>query len=436
MAVGFLFLPFWYVKLTANHYKRDVSAELETALSVITTAYLRTEDIVTAVEENIAYLNPPVSRVFQDFLIQIKMVNPDVQAALRILRGRIDNEVFREWCDAVSDCQHDRSLKTTLPPIVSKLSDMRNVNAELEYMIAEPRKEFMIMVVFVVGNIPLMYLLNQDWYDVLMHTVLGQCILAATAAAIFISAGFVVKLTRPYFMILAVRLSGFIRMDAYKRSRMQNVLKASGMNMTPEVYQAYALVKSGAVLLGAIPCMFLFPLLVPVVVVLALLLYFKENQKADETLKAKREEIEGELPRMVATMEQELKASRNVIGMLERFKGNAGPALTGELDILLADMRSSNYEAALTRFEARLNSPMLSDVVRGLIGVLRGDDSTVYFQMLAHDFKQIELQRLKAQAQKIPPKIRVFSFVMLVCFLLTYLAIICYVALESLGGMF
>ena len=112
---------------------------------------------------------------------------------------------------------------------------------------------------------------------------------------------------------------------------------------------------------------------------------------------------------MVATMEQELKASRNVIGMLERFKGNAGPALTGELDILLADMRSSNYEAALTRFEARLNSPMLSDVVRGLIGVLRGDDSTVYFQMLAHDFKQIELQRLKAQAQKIPPKIRVFS---------------------------
>ena len=217
------------------------------------------------------------------------------------------------------------------------------------------------------------------------------------------------KTLETYFMILAVRLSGFIRMDAYKRSRMQNVLKASGMNMTPEVYQAYALVKSGAVLLGAIPCIFLFPLLVPVVVVLALLLYFKENQKADETLKAKREEIEGELPRMVATMEQELKASRNVIGMLERFKGNAGPALTGELDILLADMRSSNYEAALTRFEARLNSPMLSDVVRGLIGVLRGDDSTVYFQMLAHDFKQIELQRLKAQAQKIPPKIRVFS---------------------------
>ena len=59
------------------------------------------------------------------------------------------------------------------------------------------------------------------------------------------------KTLETYFMILAVRLSGFIRMDAYKRSRMQNVLKASGMNMTPEVYQAYALVKSGAVLFGS-----------------------------------------------------------------------------------------------------------------------------------------------------------------------------------------
>lgn len=244
------------------------------------------------------------------------------------------------------------------------------------------------------------------------------------------------KTLETYFMTIAVRLAPFLHLDEYKRSRMEKVLKASGMNLTPEVYQAYALVKAGAVMSGVIPCMLLFPLLSPVVMILAVLVYFKEVQKADERLKEKREQMEGELPRMVANIEQELKASRNVIGMLERLKGNAGPAFTAELDILLADMRSSNYEAALTRFEARLNSPMLSDVVRGLIGVLRGDDSAVYFQMLSHDFKQIELQKLKTQAQKILPKIRVFSFIMLVCFLMTYLAIIGYVALMSLGSMF
>ena len=58
-------------------------------------------------------------------------------------------------------------------------------------------------------------------------------------------------------------------------------------------------------------------------------------------------------------------------------------------------MRSGSYEAALTRFEARFNSPLLSDIVRGLIGVLRGDNGVHYFQMLSHDMKQLELQRLK-----------------------------------------
>ena len=155
------------------------------------------------------------------------------------------------------------------------------------------------------------------------------------------------KTVETYLMTVAVRLAKYIHMDEYKRSRMNNVLKASGMNLTPEVYQAYAFVKSGAILLGIIPCVFLLPLLSPVVVVLAVLVYFKESQKADERLKAKRDEIEGELPRLVATIEQELKASRNIIGMLERFKVNAGTALTGELDVLLAKARLALDQKAM-----------------------------------------------------------------------------------------
>jgi len=244
------------------------------------------------------------------------------------------------------------------------------------------------------------------------------------------------KSIETYLMTWAVKLSKYIRMDEYRRSRMKNILKATGMNMIPEVYQAYAFVKCGAILLGVIPCLLVFPLLAPVVVFLAVMIYFKETRRADEKLKVKRDEIENELPRFVANVEQELKNSRDVLSIIENFKKNAGAAFAGELDILAADMRSSSYEAALTRFEARLNSPMLSDVVRGLIGVLRGDDSAIYFQMLAHDFKQLELQKLKSEAQKIPPKIRVFSFIMLLCFLLTYLAIIAFEILKSLGGMF
>ncbi len=197
LAIGCMFLPFWYVKLMASHFKRDISAELETALSIITTAYLRTEDILMAVEENITYLNPPVLSVFQAFVSQVRLINPDVVEALYTLKGRIENPVFREWCDAIIACQGDRHLKTTLTPIVSKLSDMRVVNGELENLIFEPRKEFVMMQVLVLGNIPLLYFLNQDWYNVLMHTPLGQLILALCGAVMFISTAFVIHLTQP-----------------------------------------------------------------------------------------------------------------------------------------------------------------------------------------------------------------------------------------------
>lgn len=197
LAVGMMFLPFWYVKLTQTHYKKNIAAELETALSIITTAYLRNEDILTAIEENLAYLNPPVLSVFRGFVNRVKLVNPDVEAALHDLREQIDNPVFRDWCDAVTDCQYDRSLKTTLTPIVTKLSDTRVVNGELENLVFEPRKEYIIMVVLVVGNIPLMRFLNQDWYQTLMHTAPGQIVLAVCAAVIFITSAFVIRLTQP-----------------------------------------------------------------------------------------------------------------------------------------------------------------------------------------------------------------------------------------------
>jgi len=235
---------------------------------------------------------------------------------------------------------------------------------------------------------------------------------------------------------LSMKLAKHLPMDEYKKSRMKNTLKAAGMSQSPEEFMAFALVKALLVAIGVIPCLLVLPLLAPVLMFLAVMIYFKEIKKADEKLSDKREKIESELPRFVATITQELKASRDVLGILENFKKNAGEEFGNELDVLTADMRSSSYEAALTRFEARINSPMLSDITRGLIGVLRGDEGGVYFQMLAHDMKQLELQRLKAQAMKIPPKIRVFSFIMLMCFLMTYMAIIVYEILRSLGGMF
>ena len=234
----------------------------------------------------------------------------------------------------------------------------------------------------------------------------------------------------------ANRLKGYVRLSDYRRNRLSKALSAAGLDMTPEVYVAYSILKPALILLGALPCLLILPILSPLVVLLAILTYFQESRRADTMIAEHMAAIQSELPRFVATIEQELSSSRDVLRILDNYRKYSSPEFTRELNVLIADMRSSSYEAALIRFEAHMGSAVVSDIVRGLISVLHGDDGRMYFQMLAHDLKQVELQRLKAQAGKIPPKIRVFSFVMLMCFMLTYVVIIGYQIVQSLGSLF
>ena len=198
LAAGLALLPFYYVKLTAGRHKRQINTELETALSIITTSYLRGKNtIIRAIEENQPYLNPPVAEVFRNFLLQAKLINSNTKEALAGLKTGIDNAVFHEWVDGVIACQDDYNLKTILPPIVAKLSDMRVVSAELDLLLFEPVKEYITMVILLLGSIPLMYFLNKDWYHTLMFTEFGKVLLAICAGVIFLSVAAVAKHTRP-----------------------------------------------------------------------------------------------------------------------------------------------------------------------------------------------------------------------------------------------
>lgn len=198
LAAGFALLPFYYVKFTAGRHKKQINTELETALSIITTSYLRGKNtIIRAIEENQPYLNPPVAEVFRNFLLQAKLINSNLKEALEQMKAGIDNGVFHEWVDAVIACQDDYNLKSTLPPIVAKLSDMRVVSVELDLLLMEPVKEYVTMMVLLLGSIPLMYFLNKEWYHTLMFTEFGKILLAICGGVIFVSIAAVVRHTRP-----------------------------------------------------------------------------------------------------------------------------------------------------------------------------------------------------------------------------------------------
>ena len=197
LGAGFAFAPVWYLRSTAAAYKKHLNEELETAISVITTSYLRSGDLLKAVRENIPYLNPPVKSHFEAFIMESEMLNANMTSTINSLKMKVPNQIFHEWCNTLIQCQSDRSMKNTLTFTVQKFSDMRIIQSELEAIINEPKKEAITMMFLVVGNIPLLYVLNRSWFETLMFSLPGKITLAICAAIVLFSFTRIMQLSKP-----------------------------------------------------------------------------------------------------------------------------------------------------------------------------------------------------------------------------------------------
>lgn len=235
---------------------------------------------------------------------------------------------------------------------------------------------------------------------------------------------------------LASFIAKKLKLNEFKKAQLETDLRTAQMNITPEMFTANAIVKSLLVGIFSIPMLFIFPILSPVIVFLAFILYRMNIKSIAKRIQRKRELIEYELPRFVFKIEKTIMHSKDILSIFESFSPNAGPELKHELDITAADMRSGNQEMAITRLESRVGSPLMSDVCRGLISLSRGDDNSIYWQSLSLKFADIQRQRLKLEAQKIPRKVKRLSMCLLVCFMLVYLVVIIAQIMNSVGVLF
>lgn len=235
---------------------------------------------------------------------------------------------------------------------------------------------------------------------------------------------------------LSGRLAGRLHLNEYRCAQLEADLRTGDMTQTPEQFVAENLVRAGMVAVLAVPVVFVSKFLAVLLLVAAVLFYRLGSMTLRKKIGARRARIELELPRFVANIEKTLPHSRDVLAMLESYRVGAGEEFGRELDITIADMRSGNDEAALTRLEARVGSSALSDVVRGLIGILHGEGNSVYWANLSLKFSEAGRQNLRERAGKVPKRVRRLSLVLLGCFFLIYIVVIGEVLLNSLGGLF
>lgn len=246
--------------------------------------------------------------------------------------------------------------------------------------------------------------------------------------------------------ILTFRLAGillpFIRVGHMKREKMTKELAANGISMTPEMYTAMTCVKVGLPVMGGIIFMLLSSLWKPsgvaaaVCLLFAVTVYLDETKALEKGMAARRNEIEYELPRFVNTVATELKYNRDMVRIIEKYMTTSEGSFYRELQITVADMKSGNQELALKRLEGRISSAMLSQVIRGLIGVIRGDDGIFYFNMLSHDFRILEQERLRGIAAKQPDKMKKYMFAVFACFIAVVFVALAVSMLDKMKAMF
>jgi len=244
------------------------------------------------------------------------------------------------------------------------------------------------------------------------------------------------KLLDVYITRIAIFLERFVKLDKLKRSKLQSTLAIAGVEASPEVYTLKAYITAALVALCAIPVFFIQPLFAMVVIGLAVTLWFSTYYAAFDFVKKRKKIIEAEIPRFALTIAQNLENDRDVLRILTSYRRVAGKEFGQELDQTIADMKTGNYENALIHFEGRVGSALLSDVVRGLIGTMRGDDQRMYFKMICFDMRQIEQNNLKKEAAKRPKKIQKYSMMMLICIILIYVVVLCTEVIGSLGVFF
>lgn len=235
---------------------------------------------------------------------------------------------------------------------------------------------------------------------------------------------------------MAIWISGKLRLSEYKKETLKSDLTSAGMDITPEMHVANSVTKAITVGVFAIPCLFIFPVLSPIVLVLAFYEYKRESERVSREIRKKRERIEEDLPAFVSLAARTFSHSRDIVGLMESAAASCGSELSKELKITAADMKTGNHEAAIVRLETRTGSAMVSDVTRGLQGVLRGDDTLPYWKNLEIKFADLRRQQLKRKANALPRKVKRLSMSLMFCFILIYAVVMVTEITNSLGVLF
>lgn len=188
----------------------------------------------------------------------------------------------------------------------------------------------------------------------------------------------------------------FVELGDSTKYKLQTALSYFHYNVTPEQHYSDALSAGICVALLSACLGILNPIFIVVGMVFGVLIFKNELDAPVKRLNSVRQNIDYDSAIFCKFVADALKeGNRNVIDILTSCKESVSTDFKLELEHTLTDMKTGNQEEALIEMGKRLNISSMTQIVVGLLGVLRGDNQTSYFEMLYEKFYKEELARIK-----------------------------------------
>lgn len=178
-AAGFL-LPFLYILFTEQTYEKRLNRTLYASLNSANETFVKSGGILLAIGHDVENMMSPAKEVVGQCIGEIRYLGVNQEDAIRHMRGKINNTVFHQWCDALIRCLRDPSLYGQLK-CIEDLQDQDNIQQMLEAKVHSTifmSFFFMIVSIFIGPFLAVSFpLIGQTFFQ----SVVGQVCVALIA---------------------------------------------------------------------------------------------------------------------------------------------------------------------------------------------------------------------------------------------------------------
>ena len=187
--------------------------------------------------------------------------------------------------------------------------------------------------------------------------------------------------------------------------------------------------------IGTLAAVAIMPSMAVVVCILAVIVYFHFFGEVNDRLKEKDELIESELPKFIRAIVQGLKTEKDVIKLLESYSTIAGKGLQYDIEVLVLDLKSGNFENAMLDFDKRVGNAYMSRLTKALIAVNRGDNQEAALNHLLSDMSLLSHETMQRELNKRPGRVKMMVIPIVVIGIFTLFYVVGVNLFNSLGGI-